>query len=76
MERKSFDARPSSARPAVGSESAEEQRALASGISSGASRRSAGEAADPHEREGVTVRAVEVPRWRIRFLEHHDDDGQ
>jgi len=76
MERKSFDARASSARPAGRSESAEEQRALASGISSGAGRRSAREAADPHERESVTVRTAQVPRWRIRFLEHDDDDSQ
>ena len=41
-----------------------------------ASRRSAREAADPHERESVTVRTAQVPRWRIRFLEHDDDDSQ
>jgi hypothetical protein len=56
MERKSFDARASSARPAGRSESAEEQKAVGSGGSLGASRRSAGETADPHEGDGVTVR--------------------
>ena len=77
MERKSFDARASSARPASGSESAEEQKAVGSDGASGASRRSAGETADAHEREGVTVRTAQVPRRRdVRCSANHDDDGE
>ena len=44
---------------------------------SAACRRSAGEAADPHQGKGRAVRTAPVPRWRCHEQGTHDDhDGQ
>src|SRR6266498_1328132 len=67
----------------VGSARLASARALAKGSGGWRKRSSdaggwcAGEPADPHEREGLTMRTAQMPRWRGRGARSdEDDDGE